>query len=119
MTSGASTPTPSTLARKRQTSGTAALMNLSDQLSDFTDAYRAGTAAEASPRDFASSPERKRMAMERAQELESDLDDTRLVALIGLFRKDVSAADAYLVLKREGLRKVWVETELANADSQL
>jgi hypothetical protein len=94
-------------------------MNLSDQLSDFTDAYRAGTAAEASPRDFASSPERKRMAMERAQELESDLDDTRLVALIGLFRKDVSAADAYLVLKREGLRKVWVETELANADSQL
>jgi hypothetical protein len=113
MTSAASTPTLSFLARKRQTSGPTALMALSDHLSDFTDAYRAGTAAEAGSREFASSPERKRMAMERVQELESDLDDTCLVALIKLFREDVSAADAYLVLKRDSLRKVWVEAELA------
>lgn len=77
------------------------------------DAYRAGTAAETGLRDFASSPERKTMAMTRAQELETDLNDTRLVALIGLFQADVSAADAYLVLKRDSLRKVWVETMLA------
>ena len=57
--------------------------------------------------------------MERAQELETDLDDKRLVALIGLFQTDVSAADAYLVLKRDGLRKVWVESKLSAFDDQV
>ena len=119
MISGASMPTPldgATLAgpaRKRQASGPTALMFLSDQLSDFTDAYRAGTAAETGSRNFGSSPERKTMAIERAQDLESDLDNIHLVALIGLFQTDVSAADAYLALKRDGLRKVWVAANIA------
>ena len=42
-------------------------------------------------------------AMECTQELETELDDKHLVALIGLFQTDVSAADAYLVLKCDGL----------------
>jgi len=114
-TSEASTSTsPSILARKRHANGSSALFALSDQLSEFTDAFRAGTVAETGP-FVASSPERKMMAMKRAQELESDLDDVWLVALIGLFQTDVSAADAYLVLKRDGLRKVWVESKLAAA----
>ena len=50
-----------------------------------------------------SSPEQKMWAMEHAQELETELDDEHLVALIGLFQTDVSAADAYLVLKHDGL----------------
>jgi len=89
-------------------------MSISDQLSDFTDAYCAGTAIEMGPCVIATSPERKTMAMEHAQELENDLDDARLVALIGLFQIDVSAADAYLVLKRDSIHKVWVKTKLAS-----
>ena len=42
-------------------------------------------------------------AIECAQELETELDDEHLVALIRLFQTDVSAANAYLVLKHDGL----------------
>ena len=42
-------------------------------------------------------------AMECTQELETELDDECLVALIGLFQTDVSDANAYLVLKCDGL----------------
>ena len=115
-----STPSSaSSYVRKKATTGPLALMSISDQLSDFTDAFRAGTAAEMQPRTVMSSPERKMRAMERAQELETDLDDKHLVALIGLFQTDVSAADAYLVLKRDGLCKVWVESKLSAFDDQV
>ena len=78
-------------------------MSLSDQLSDFTDAFWAGTAANIQPYTVLSSPEKKMQAMECTQELETKLDDEHLVALIGLFQIDVSAADAYFVLKCDGL----------------
>ena len=35
-----------------------------------------------------------------------------VVALIHIFEGDVSAADAYVVLKREELRKLWVRSKL-------
>ena len=115
----ASTPSSSSsFINKKVGTGPVALLALTDQLSDFTDAFRAGTAAEMQPHTVASSSEQKMRAMEQAQELESELDDTRLVALLGLFQSDVSAADAYLVLKRDGLRKVWVESKLAAFDRQ-
>ena len=41
------------------------------------------------------------------------MDDEHLVALIGLFQTDVSAANVYLVLKCDGLQKVWVESKLS------
>ena len=81
-------------------------MSLSDQLSDFTDAFQVGMAANIQPCTVLSSPEQKMQAMEHAQELETELDDECLVALIGLFQTDVSAADVYLVLRCNGLQKV-------------
>ncbi|KDR83281.1 hypothetical protein GALMADRAFT_152202 [Galerina marginata CBS 339.88] len=59
-----------------------------------------------------SSPARKTEAMERVQRLETALSDRCIVALIDLFQADVSAADAYLALTREGVRKVWVEDRI-------
>lgn len=58
------------------------------------------------------SPERRQKAMARLQEIETDLDDARLVALIDLFKTNTSEADAYMSLQREGLRKKWVDKQL-------
>lgn len=58
-------------------------------------------------------PQRKQKAMIQAQKLETDLDDDQMVSLINLFQHDVSAAAAYLVLQRAGLRKAWVKDKLA------
>ena len=60
------------------------------------------------------SPERRAKAMDLLQEQESYLDDDRMVAFIDLFREDTAAADAYLALKRDSLRKKWVEKQLIN-----
>lgn len=61
---------------------------------------------------LAPSPSRKTKAIQRAQELEDELDDVRLAELIRVFQADVNAADAYLVIKRDGLRKAWIASTL-------
>ncbi|KDR83286.1 hypothetical protein GALMADRAFT_221190 [Galerina marginata CBS 339.88] len=55
---------------------------------------------------------RKTEAMERVQRLETGLSDRYIVALIDLFQEDVSAADVYLTLTREGVRKEWVKARV-------
>lgn len=115
--SGVSTPTTSLgpgsasapPSKKRQLSnGANALAALGEQLSNFTDTVRKGT----SQSPLEPSPTRKRIAIQRAEELETELDDKHLVQLINLFEADINAADAYMVIKREGLRKAWVEGKL-------
>ena len=59
-----------------------------------------------------STPQRKQLAMRRAQELEYELDDEGMVSLLELFETDASAADAYLVIERPALRKAWVARKL-------
>jgi hypothetical protein len=44
-----------------------------------------------------------------------ELTNRQLVALVNLFRSDVGAADTYMELKREGLRKAWVMDQLESA----
>lgn len=58
------------------------------------------------------SPERRAKAMHLFQEQESYLSDDCIVAFIDLFRMDTAAADAYIVLKRDGVRKAWVQKQL-------
>ena len=50
--------------------------------------------------------------MTRVQELEADLDDEQLLSLIDLFQANVSAADTYMTLKQDGLRKAWVHSKI-------
>ena len=44
-----------------------------------------------------------------------NLDDDHMVAFIDLFWVDTASADAYLVIKRESLRRKWVEKQLVEA----
>lgn len=109
--------------RARHANGSSALNNLSEQFADFADTFRTHTqrktSSSAADRNLAmlqpaqqSSPVRKSLAMQHAQNDERDLPIDDLIALIDLFQSDVTAADAYLVLEMPGLRRQWVENKL-------
>ena len=58
------------------------------------------------------SPECWVKVMELFQENEYYLTDDCIVAFIDLFWADVTATDAYIVLKRDSLRKAWVQQQM-------
>lgn len=111
--SSGTTSMTSTVSKKRATSSASAVHGLTAELSAFGDTFLEGIAM-AVPQTpaLAPSPLRKTKAILRAQELEEDLDDGKLAALIRIFQSDVNAADAYMVIKRPGLRKAWIEDTL-------
>jgi len=51
-------------------------------------------------------------AIDRLHECETDLDDARMTALRDLFTLDENCAATYTVLKRESLRKAWIQVRL-------
>jgi hypothetical protein len=59
-------------------------------------------------------PSCKQCAMLRVQE-EKDLDDYDAVAMIGLFQADVTIADVYNSITRDGIRKIFLEQHLQEA----
>jgi hypothetical protein len=61
------------------------------------------------------SPLRKCHAIRSAQEVEVELTNRQLIALVNLFRSDIGAAATYMELKHEGLRKAWVMDQLESA----
>jgi hypothetical protein len=117
MTSTTSTaskkPHRATSSTQRASSGAGALQGLTAELNAFGDTFLEGIALAAPPTTaLAPSPLRKTRAILRAQELEEDLEDGKLAALIRIFQSDVNAADAYMVIKRPGLRKAWIDNTL-------
>ncbi|KAJ3019578.1 hypothetical protein NUW54_g44 [Trametes sanguinea] len=106
-----STLSQSTSVKKvKMSQGALALQAVGEKLDDFNTILRSLVALEsqepaASAPLAPTTPQRKQLAIRRAQELETHLDDNRLVSLINIFQKDGSAADAYLVLERASLRK--------------
>jgi hypothetical protein len=112
------TSTPSTIQKRTRRHGgegssAGALHGLTAGLNSFGDTFLEGIARAApASSTLAPSPVRKTRAITRAQELEVDLDDGKLAALIRIFQSDVNAADAYMVINRPGLRKAWIEDTL-------
>jgi hypothetical protein len=110
--SASATPSSfSSTSKRGRMSGAVALNRLGDTLSDFTTSFRTSVQRRDQP-PVDPTVERKNTAMERAQDLETDLSDDQLAALLELFQSDVSTADAYMVIKREPLRKAWVQRKL-------
>ena len=97
---------------RQRLTGVGALHGISSSLVEFNGIFQDGLESMANPRDVDTTPKRKRAAMTRVQELEADLDDEQLLSLIDLFQADVSAADTYMTLKRDGLRKAWVHSKI-------
>ena len=53
-------------------------------------------------------------AMSHLQELETHLDNARMVAMIDLFKSDTSEADTYMSLQHEALHKRWLQKQLVD-----
>lgn len=84
-----------------------ALNGMGSKLDDFTDMFQETMSGKKTGVD--STPSRKTRAMQRVQVIETTLSDKCIVALIDLFQNDVTVADAYLAITRDGVRKKWVE----------
>ena len=110
------TPSASTSHKKScmgVMSNAEALVGLCSELAAFGGTFLKGTSLMAAPPPLiAPSPSQKTKAIQWDQELELDLDDEKLVSLIQIFQADVNAVDAYMVLKREGVQKLWIESTL-------
>lgn len=99
--------------KQQTTTGAVALNGIKESLDAFNNTLRCSLVMQQPERGRAdTSPERRAKAMDVLQEMETYLDDDRLVAFIDLFRADTAAADAYLAIKRDGLRRRWVEKQL-------
>jgi hypothetical protein len=58
------------------------------------------------------SPLHKHHVIQSAQEVVVELTNWQLITLVNLFRSNIGAADTYMELKHEGLRKAWVMDQL-------
>ena len=90
-----------------------AINGLRAELNSFNSTFRAAVVAP--DVNVNSTPERKARAVDLAQERETDLDDDEMVSLLDVFRADVTAADTYMRIKKEGVRKKWVQKQLTEA----
>jgi hypothetical protein len=101
-------------SKKQRTTvtGAVALNGIKESLDNFNSTMERSLLMQPDRMRSDTSPERRAKAMELIQEQESYLSDDCLVAFIDLFRADTAAADAYVALKREGLRKSWVQKQM-------
>lgn len=116
LTTSSSSSSRSSSKRQRVSGSSAALYAINDQFSEFTDIFR--TTSQPSGSSIVLSPQRKQVAMRRAQELEKHLDDDSMAALIEAFQMDVSAADAYMVMCDDGPRKSFVDRKIKHINRQ-
>jgi hypothetical protein len=86
-------------------------ITMGEHMDNFTKAFRVATVTASTGVEV--SPICKHRAICSAQELEVNLSDTNLTTLVDLFHTDVSAADTYMELKQDSLRKVWITNQLS------
>lgn len=89
------------------------ILGMASDVSDFKELLTSILNSSGST-DMESTPRRKRQASQRAQELETDLSDGQLVKLLQVFEESADAADAYLSINREGVRKLWVQDRIGD-----
>jgi hypothetical protein len=89
------------------------MVALGGHIDSFTDAFCVATGT--APTNMEVSPLHKYCAIRSAQEVEVELTNQQLVALVNLFCSDIVVADTYMELKCKGLRKAWVMDQLESA----
>jgi hypothetical protein len=89
------------------------MVALGGHINSFTNAFHVATGT--APTNMEVSPLHKCRAIQSAQEVEVELTNQQLIALVNLFCSDVGVADTYMELKCEGLRKAWVMDQLESA----
>ena len=112
-TDSLSTPSASSSKRGRMT-GAIALTTIGHGITDLNASYCKGLEQEEARHQYRMSQQDHRdnvmsLAMERAQELDSDLSPEDLIALFEVFQTEEGSAKAYILIKIETVRKAWVK----------
>jgi hypothetical protein len=102
---------------KRKGGGNSATMNRLNETLDGLGAHLASVSKQQQQLSVIpdNSPERRVQAMKKLQLDEPNMDIPRMTALVDMFRCSTEAADTYLALFREDVRKGWVERQLTGA----
>jgi len=88
------------------------LTALAESMSDLTKAFAASSAPISTP-NLPTTPQRKVQAATQAQEIEDQLSDEELTALLHVLQQEPHAADFYLNIKHDSLRSSWVKSKIA------
>lgn len=89
------------------------LNKLSDQLDKFAEVVKSGLERRVKRTD--TTPERRTKALEELQHLNPPLQGDELIAMMDLFRTDVSYADTYIAIEADDTRRLWLRKRLTEA----
>ncbi|KAJ7444158.1 hypothetical protein FB451DRAFT_1294444 [Mycena latifolia] len=102
--------------KPRVSSGSAALAQLANSVTDVGDSIRVALAP-ADRGGLEATPRRVQRAIMRAQQLEAGwLTSQQLVAFINILENNTKAVNTYAVLMDESLRKSWIKNKLGLVD---
>jgi hypothetical protein len=104
----------SSTSNKRQhtTPGTITMNGIKESIEKFNATISNSVLMQPDRLHADTSPERRAKAVDLIQVQEDYLSDDQMVAFLDFFRADTAAADIYLAIKRESLRKAWVQKQL-------
>lgn len=102
-----------TTNKKTKLTGASALEGLTTSLSQFSTVV--GKAFAPPPTESEVGANRREKAVIRAQELETWMSTSDLLAFVNILEKDMDAVTTYLALKGENFRKVWVQDKIDRA----
>jgi len=108
------TPTRPTPTRNRTSQGAAALLDMSRNFANVGEALTAALAPpSAATMQLPPTPIRQTNAVAAILRLEKSwLNNLQIIAFIEILRKDKTAADIYLALTEDDVRKDWVSAQL-------
>jgi hypothetical protein len=92
--------------------GAVALNGIKESLDMFNKIIECSLVVQPQERVRDTSPEHRAKAITCLQEIETHLDDMRMITLIDLFKADTAEADTYMSLQRDALRKKWLDKQL-------
>ena len=106
---------PSSGASKKAcaNTGAAAMNGIKESIDNFNVTFSKSVLVQPERMRPDSSLERRAKAVELIQVQEDYLTHDQLVAFLDYFKADTAAADIYLAIKREGLRKAWIQKQLS------
>lgn len=100
---------PVVIGYKRKRHSVAGVMSeMADAVGRVADALKDTSANSTQASILDPSPVRKRIAIERLEAEEEDLDEETAAKAVMEFAKNTSTADAYLAMKKPSLRRQWL-----------
>jgi hypothetical protein len=98
--------------KQRTNAGASAMDGIKESLDNFNSTVAKSILVHPERMRADSSPERREKAVRLLELQENYLSDDELIAFFDYFKNNTAAADIYLAITRESLRKGWVQRQL-------